>query len=448
MRRFGSQTRPRTTTSPRAPEFNGQKDQILSILGQRHLEKDSRSWKAIAKRLWRMHKAGVFSANDTDLIDPSSLMEPGRISLIDLSDMDAPYLRNLVIAQVLRMLQARQDEVYREREAAVRRGRQVGPALRLNIFIEEAHEFLSSERIKQMPNLFDQVARIARRGRKRYLGLAFVTQLPGHLPDEVFGLVNNWIIHKLTDTNVIDRLRKVVPMVGEATWKSLPNLAPGQSLCSFSHLTRPVSGGHRSESLQASDGGLNASPSPAAAGCYPISSSVVVLDTARVVNDEAYSIPSAGSPTAQTVSDNHEWCLQRRLSKGICPRLAQGRTVAERRPLQLLDGPARPPGKKCDVSDRGYRDFPEARLYACRIAPDGEDSVPATFYRVVCPFIAQRFCSIEVEAPAPQLGLEPAAVGVVLRQVPVVQSKVPGLEVGAENIVGPRQKFEAHRAGA
>jgi hypothetical protein len=70
--------------------------------------------------------------------------------------------------------------------------------------------------------------------------LTFVTQLPGHLPEEVFGLVNNWIIHKLTDTNVIDRLRKVVPMVGEATWKSLPNLAPGQSLCAFAHLTRPV----------------------------------------------------------------------------------------------------------------------------------------------------------------------------------------------------------------
>lgn len=225
---------------PRSPEFTGQKDQILSILNQRQLEKDSRSWKAIAKRLWRMHKAGVFSVNGQELLDPGLLMEPGRISIVDLSDMDAPYLRNLVIAQVLRMLQARQDEMYRDREAAVRRGHQVGAQTRLNIFIEEAHEFLSAERIKQMPNLFDQVARIARRGRKRYLGLTFVTQLPGHLPDEVFGLVNNWIIHKLTDTNVIDRLRKVVPMVGEATWRSLPNLAPGQSVCSFAHLTRPV----------------------------------------------------------------------------------------------------------------------------------------------------------------------------------------------------------------
>jgi len=110
----------------------------------------------------------------------------------------------------------------------------------VNIFIEEAHEFLSAQRIKQMPNLFDQVARIARRGRKRYLGLVFVTQLPSHLPDEVLGLVNNWILHKLTDTGVVNRLRKVVPGVNEATWNSLPNLAPGQALCSFTHLARPI----------------------------------------------------------------------------------------------------------------------------------------------------------------------------------------------------------------
>jgi DNA helicase HerA-like ATPase len=168
------------------------------------------------------------------------MLEQGRISVVDLSDMDAPYLRNVVIAQVLRMLQTRQDEMYRQREVSERAGRPVAAPARLNIFIEEAHEFLSAERIKQMPNLFDQVARIARRGRKRYLGLVFVTQLPSHLPDEVFGLVNNWVIHKLTDTNVVDRLKRVVPMVDDATWNGLPNLAPGQAVCSFGHLTRPI----------------------------------------------------------------------------------------------------------------------------------------------------------------------------------------------------------------
>ena len=226
--------------NPRAPQFRDQKDLIITTLKARKVEKDSRSWKVIAKRLWRMHKAGVFSSDPKELINPELMLEPGRISVVDLSDMDAPYLRNVVIAQVLRMLQTRQDELYRQRESNERAGRTVAAPARLNIFIEEAHEFLSAERIKQMPNLFDQVARIARRGRKRYLGLVFVTQLPSHLPDEVFGLVNNWVIHKLTDTNVVDRLKRVVPMVDDATWNGLPNLAPGQAVCSFGHLTRPI----------------------------------------------------------------------------------------------------------------------------------------------------------------------------------------------------------------
>ncbi len=225
---------------PSSPQFRGQKDQLLATLHQRNLEKDVRSWLAIAKRLWRMHKSGVFGTEPRELINAREMLEPGRISIVDLSDMDAPYLRNLVIAQMLRMLQLEQDERYRQFEEAQRAGLQTPAPTRANIFIEEAHEFLSAQRVKQMPNLFDQVARLARRGRKRYMGLVFVTQLPSHLPDEVFGLINNWILHKLTDTNVIQRLRKVVPMVTDAVWASLPNLAPGQAVCSFTHLARPV----------------------------------------------------------------------------------------------------------------------------------------------------------------------------------------------------------------
>ena len=74
----------------------------------------------------------------------------------------------------------------------------------------------------QMPVLFQQVARIAKRGRKRWLGLVFVTQLPQHLPDEVLGLINNFILHKIADGTVVDRLRKSISgidqrAVGHAT---------------------------------------------------------------------------------------------------------------------------------------------------------------------------------------------------------------------------------------
>ncbi|MCQ3977944.1 MAG: ATP-binding protein, partial [Anaerolineae bacterium] len=117
---------------------------------------------------------------------------------------------------------------------------QGAPIRKVVIVIEEAHEFLSYGRIKQMPVLFEQVARIARRGRKRWLGLMFVTQLPQHLPDEVLGLINNYILHKIADANVISRLKRSVGGIDEGLWDRLPNLAPGQAIVSAASMTRPL----------------------------------------------------------------------------------------------------------------------------------------------------------------------------------------------------------------
>src|SRR4029453_1541647 len=105
----------------------------------------------------------------------------------DLSDTDSPVLNNLAIADVLRGIQRHQELAYEEAEARS----QIPP--RTLLIIEEAHEFLAKERIDRMPHLFAQVARIAKGGRKRWLGLVFVTQLPQHLPNQLIGLVNNWV---------------------------------------------------------------------------------------------------------------------------------------------------------------------------------------------------------------------------------------------------------------
>jgi DNA helicase HerA-like ATPase len=108
------------------------------------------------------------------------------------------------------------------------------------LFIEEAHEFLSAQRIAQMPVLFQQVARIARRGRKRWFGLAFITQLPQHLPDEVLGLINNWILHKIGDAHVVARLRKSIGGIDENLWNRLPALAQGQAIVSSTSMGRAL----------------------------------------------------------------------------------------------------------------------------------------------------------------------------------------------------------------
>jgi hypothetical protein len=214
------------------------KDEVFKAVKAKGIAENKFSWLGLNKRLWTLRRAKIFlersGARETPL-DVEEMLTPGRISIIDLHDMDTPYLRNIVIAQILRRIQSCQDEKY----TALQQGgdKQLLP---VNIFIEEAHEFLSDKRIRQMPGLFDQVVRIARRGRKRHIGLVFVTQLPGHLPDEVLGLINNWVLHKIGDMNVIQRLKKIVAGADEGTWSSLNNLPSGSALASFTHMTRPV----------------------------------------------------------------------------------------------------------------------------------------------------------------------------------------------------------------
>ncbi|MHB8598485.1 MAG: ATP-binding protein [Ktedonobacteraceae bacterium] len=192
------------------------------------------SWRVIQGKLGQLIRLDIFDNSKAGPLTYNDLAQPGRVSIIDLSDTDSPQVNNLVIAEFLRGLLEAQNENYRE---AVQNST---PQCRTMIIIEEAHEFLSSERIKQMPILYQQVARIARRGRKRWLGLVFVTQLPQHLPDEVLGLVNNYILHKIGDANVISRLKRSLGGVDDSLWNRLPNLAPGQALVTMSSFARPL----------------------------------------------------------------------------------------------------------------------------------------------------------------------------------------------------------------
>jgi DNA helicase HerA-like ATPase len=192
------------------------------------------SWRVIQGKLGQLIRLEIFDNASAGPLIYKDLAQPGNVSIIDLSDTDSPRVNNLVIAEFLRGLMEAQNENYRE---AVQKNT---AQCRTMIIIEEAHEFLSADRIKQMPVLYEQVARIARRGRKRWLGLAFVTQLPQHLPDEVLGLVNNYILHKIADANVISRLKRSLGGVDDSLWNRLPNLAPGQALVTMSSFARPL----------------------------------------------------------------------------------------------------------------------------------------------------------------------------------------------------------------
>jgi hypothetical protein len=192
------------------------------------------SWRALLSKLWRLHKLKVFDNPKANPIPFGELIQPGKTTIIDLSDTNSRQVVNLVITDILRGLQVAQESAY---QLAEKSSNKVTP---VEIIIEEAHEFLSRDKISKMPNLFEQVARIARRGRKRWLGLVFVTQLPQHLPDEVLGLINNFILHKISDSNVISRLKRSVGGVEDNLWNRLPNLAPGQAVVKTESMSRSM----------------------------------------------------------------------------------------------------------------------------------------------------------------------------------------------------------------
>jgi len=212
----------------------GVAEKLSQIVENTNLEGNKFSWMKISGLLWRLQRLKIFDRQDAPKLNTKSMLRPGRVNIIDLSGLDSPVLRNLAIAQILREAQSVQEEAY---TIAAAEGKTPTP---VNIVIEEAHEFLSSSRIRQMPILYEQVAKIAKRGRKRWLGLTFVTQLPQNLPDEVLALVNNWILHKIQDESVVGRLRRTIPSIDTALWRMLASLQPGQAVVSFSHMRRPI----------------------------------------------------------------------------------------------------------------------------------------------------------------------------------------------------------------
>jgi DNA helicase HerA-like ATPase len=218
-------------------------DELRKLIHATNIPSHPLSWRALIGRLSRLHRLKVFFTEEKDGVWPLSykhLLEPGAVSVLDLSDTGMSELNNLVIADLLRGVQDAQDDAYTAFEQAKAKNPNAAPPTRVLVIIEEAHEFLSAERIERMNILFEQVAKIAKRGRKRWLGLVFVTQLPQHLPRQIFGLVNSYILHKITDPQVVATLRKTVSGIDEGLWERLPGLAPGQAIVSFPHMTRPL----------------------------------------------------------------------------------------------------------------------------------------------------------------------------------------------------------------
>jgi DNA helicase HerA-like ATPase len=60
------------------------------------------------------------------------------------------------------------------------------------------------------------------------------------MPRQILGLCNSFILHKLTDPQVVAMLRRTVSGMDDGLWERLSGLAPGQAVVSFPHMTQPL----------------------------------------------------------------------------------------------------------------------------------------------------------------------------------------------------------------
>jgi uncharacterized protein len=201
----------------------------LGKLKERAIERGPRGtdhldYVGLGSKLQRLLESGAFDQLHMSALDPGQLTRPGRVTVIDVSAA-TDTVRNLVTADLLRKL------------FAYKLTADAAPTL---LVIEEAHTFISRERVQIMQATLQMLRDVSRRGRKRWLSLAFVSQQPAHLPPEIFELCNTRVVHCLRSTHNLEALMTTAGDVGQEFWDHCPMLGPGEAIFSSPQFRRPL----------------------------------------------------------------------------------------------------------------------------------------------------------------------------------------------------------------
>jgi DNA helicase HerA-like ATPase len=186
---------------------------------------DQYSYFALLGKLGRLNRTKAFDVKACEPIDAHDLLVSGRVSVFDVSYCP-DNLKNLVIADLLR-------KIFDHKLSSA-------DAPKTLLVIEEAHTFISREKRSKMQETIEMLREITRRGRKRWLGLCFVSQQPSHLPPEIFELCNTRVVHNVKSQANIGALKNTAGDVSEEMWGNVPSLGAGQAVLSCPQLRDPV----------------------------------------------------------------------------------------------------------------------------------------------------------------------------------------------------------------
>jgi len=195
-------------------------EQIIKAIDQydpKELNVGRSSLMPLKRKLIRLRNTGAFDDKAANIIDPYQFMKNGYLMVFDIS-VTGDYEKNLLTAQILsRIFKAKLNDKKNELPHTM-------------VVIEEAHTFISRDNQKRMYETMRMLKEIARRGRKRWLALAFVSQQPSHIPGEIFELCNTRIIHNIRSARNLEVLKVSSGDISEEIWNTVPTLDVGRAL--------------------------------------------------------------------------------------------------------------------------------------------------------------------------------------------------------------------------
>ena len=192
---------------------------------------------SLRAKLVHLGRSDVLDWNATEDVPEvpiDELVVGGRLSVLDVAEAD-DRSRNIAIAYTL---QALFERVVGTAIGERMPSGQIRPPLL--VVMEEVHTFVSRATAHRMRAVLDNLQVISRRGRKRWMALALVSQQPNHVPDELFELANTRFMHQMKSVSNVDAVKSTTGGVHEALWSTVSSLGPGQCLLSSSAMNNAI----------------------------------------------------------------------------------------------------------------------------------------------------------------------------------------------------------------
>jgi len=197
---------------------------IIQLLSQEETDKSKlKTAGLLIETLNQIHKTKLFSKGDEPSIE--TLVQPGKISVINLRDLDDETSKQLIVSYYTRRL-----------FSSIKKGK-ICPYL---MVVEEAHNF-AAEKTKRSEMLARyEIEKIAREGRKFGASLCLISQRPVRLSTTALSQCNTHIILRVTNPYDINHIGETSEGIDKYMLNSITSLKTGEALIVGEAVVQPI----------------------------------------------------------------------------------------------------------------------------------------------------------------------------------------------------------------